>query len=132
MRTEARRPRCPVERWYWIAGQLSLLNVTACVRLTGYVPAGVLKVAAVDLAAEHPLLPVAARECRGQTGGRPSLQGIPSTVCGAGRALSSFPACRRGYSPWNCSGTLLCRWVSQQSTQRFADCCRRILLQAIA
>ena len=43
MRTEVRRPRCPVERWYWIADQVSPLNVTARVRLTGYVPAGVLK-----------------------------------------------------------------------------------------
>ena len=43
MRTEVRRPRCPVERWYWIADQVSLLNVIARVRLTGHVPAGVLE-----------------------------------------------------------------------------------------
>ena len=108
MRTEARRPRCPVERWYWIAGQLSLLNVTACVRLTGYVPAGVLKVAAVDLAAEHPLLPVAVRA----------------------KAVGTNSISVSGELPWNLS--CMTGGVSQQSTQRFADCCRRILLQAIA
>jgi hypothetical protein len=42
MRTEVRRPRCPVERWYWTADQVSLLNVITRVRLTDHVPESVL------------------------------------------------------------------------------------------
>ena len=61
MRTEVRRPLSPVERWFWIADQISPLNVIARVRLTGHVPEGVLERAAADLAAEHPLLRVAIR-----------------------------------------------------------------------
>jgi hypothetical protein len=56
MRTEVRRPLSPVERWFWIADQISPLNVIARVRLTGHVSEGVLERAAADLAAEHPLL----------------------------------------------------------------------------
>lgn len=56
---ELRRPLSPVERWYWIADQLSPLNVVARVRLTGRLPAGVLERAAAALAAEYPVLRVA-------------------------------------------------------------------------
>jgi hypothetical protein len=61
MRTEVRRPLSPVERWFWIADQISPLNVIARVRVTGHVSEGVLERAAADLAAEHPLLRVAVR-----------------------------------------------------------------------
>ena len=61
MRTEVRRPLSAVERWFWIADQISPLNVIARVRVTGHVSEGVLERAAADLAAEHPLLRVAVR-----------------------------------------------------------------------
>ena len=79
MRTEVRRPLSPVERWYWIADQISPLNVIARVRLTGHVPEGVLERAAADLAAEHPLLRVAIRANADGTNPvfTPSSQGIP-------------------------------------------------------
>jgi hypothetical protein len=59
MRAEVRRPLSPVERWFWIADQVSALNVIARVRLTGHVTERVLEQAAADLAVEHPLLRVA-------------------------------------------------------------------------
>jgi NRPS condensation-like uncharacterized protein len=61
MRTEVLRPLSPVERWFWIADQISPLNVIAHVRLTGHVPDGLLERAAANLAAEYPLLRVAIR-----------------------------------------------------------------------
>jgi hypothetical protein len=60
-RTEVRRLLSPVERWYWIADQISPLNVIARVRLTGHFPEGALERAAAGLNAEHPLLRVAIR-----------------------------------------------------------------------
>ncbi len=61
MQTEVLRPLSPVERWFWIADQISRMNVIARVRLTGHLSDGVLERAAADLAAEHPLLRVAIR-----------------------------------------------------------------------
>lgn len=58
-RTEVSRPLSPVERWYWIADQISHLNVVARVHLTGHFPNGLLERAAAEVAAEHPLLRVA-------------------------------------------------------------------------
>jgi hypothetical protein len=59
--TEVRRPLSPVERWFWIADQVSPLNVIARVRVTGHFPERVLERAATDLAAEYPVLQVAIR-----------------------------------------------------------------------
>ncbi len=59
--TEVRRPLSPTERWYWIADQISPLNVVARVRLTGHLPDGLLMKASAELTAEHPLLRVAIR-----------------------------------------------------------------------
>jgi hypothetical protein len=56
-----RRPLSPAERWFWIADQISPLNVIARVRLTGHIPDGTLPRAAANLAAEYPLLRVAIR-----------------------------------------------------------------------
>lgn len=61
MKTEVRRPLSPVERWYWIADQISPLNVIARVHLTGDLPKCALDRAAAALSAEHPLLRVAIR-----------------------------------------------------------------------
>jgi NRPS condensation-like uncharacterized protein len=52
----------PVERWFWIADQVSTLSVIARVRLTGHLPAGVLERAAAELAGEYRLLRVAIRQ----------------------------------------------------------------------
>jgi hypothetical protein len=49
MRTEVQRPLSPAERWYWIADQISLLNVIARVRLTGHISGDVLDRAAAAL-----------------------------------------------------------------------------------
>ena len=145
MRTEVRRPLSPVERWYWIADQVSPLNVIARVRLTGHVPAGGLERAAADLAAEHPPLRVAIRANAGGTNPVvvPSLQGIPvRTVCGdetgaqfiSGISISGYLVATvntsHGELFWNFSYIAVA--VSQRSAQRFADCCLRTLLQAIA
>ena len=59
MSPELRRALSPVERWYWIADQVSPLNVVARVHLRGYIASGLLERAAAALVAEHPLLRVA-------------------------------------------------------------------------
>ena len=59
MSTELRRALSPVERWYWIADQVSPLNVVSRVHLHGNVASGLLERAAAALVAEHPLLRVA-------------------------------------------------------------------------
>jgi hypothetical protein len=59
--TEVRRRLSPVERWFWIADQVSPLNVVVRVRVEGHIPEGVLERAAAVLAAEYPLLRVAVR-----------------------------------------------------------------------
>jgi hypothetical protein len=59
MATEMRRALSPVERWYWIADQVSPLNVIARTRLCGRLPADVLERAVAALAAEYPALRVA-------------------------------------------------------------------------
>ena len=51
-----RRLFSTVERWFWIADQVSPLNVVARVRVEGHIPEGVLERAAAVLAAEYPLL----------------------------------------------------------------------------
>ncbi len=58
MSPELRRALSPVERWYWIADQVSPLNVVARVHLRGHIAAGLLERAAGALVAEHPLLRV--------------------------------------------------------------------------
>ncbi|MBL1074539.1 hypothetical protein JK358_09030 [Nocardia sp. 2] len=55
---EVHRPLSPMERWYWIADQISPLNVIARVRVSGAVTTAALEAAAADLTAEHPLLRV--------------------------------------------------------------------------
>jgi hypothetical protein len=56
---QLRRPLSPQERWYWIADQLSPLNVIARVRLHGKISRDLLEAAAAALAAEYPVLRVA-------------------------------------------------------------------------
>ena len=46
MSPELRRALSPVERWYWIADQVSPLNVVARVHLRGHIAAGLLERAA--------------------------------------------------------------------------------------
>lgn len=75
MQTDVHRPLSPAERWYWIADQISPLNVIARVRLTGHLAEGVLERAAAHLAAEHPLLRVGIRA--DADGGRPTF--VPSS-----------------------------------------------------
>ena len=58
MSPELRRALSPVERWYWIADQVSPLNVVARVHLRGHIAAGLLERAAAALVAEYPLLRV--------------------------------------------------------------------------
>jgi hypothetical protein len=79
MTPEVRRPLSPGERWYWIADQISPLNVIVRVRLAGHLPNGLLERAAADLAAEHPLLRVAIRANADGTNPAfaPSSQSIP-------------------------------------------------------
>ncbi|WBB53551.1 hypothetical protein [Verrucosispora sp. WMMD573] len=57
--TEVRRALSPLERWYWIADQVSPLNVVARVRVRGPLPATVLRAALHHLRRRHPLLRVA-------------------------------------------------------------------------
>jgi hypothetical protein len=56
---QLRRPLSPQERWYWIANQVSPLNVIARVRLHGKISHDLLEAAAAALAAEYPVLRVA-------------------------------------------------------------------------
>ncbi|WP_432956633.1 phthiocerol/phthiodiolone dimycocerosyl transferase family protein [Micromonospora haikouensis] len=56
---EAHRALSPLERWYWIADQVSPLNVIARVRVHGHVPPELLRAALDELQARHPLLRVA-------------------------------------------------------------------------
>jgi hypothetical protein len=58
-RVGVRRPLSPLERWYWIADQVSPLNVIARVRLDGDVSPDVLRRALDALQQRHPLLRVA-------------------------------------------------------------------------
>jgi hypothetical protein len=73
--TEVQRLLSPVERWYWIADQISPLNVIARVRLGGHISGDDLERAAAGLSAEHPLLRVAIRA--GADGTQPAF--TPST-----------------------------------------------------
>ncbi|GIJ42394.1 phthiocerol/phthiodiolone dimycocerosyl transferase family protein [Micromonospora andamanensis] len=57
--TEVRRALSPLERWYWIADQVSPLNVVARVRVRGPLPAALLRAALHRLRRRHPLLRVA-------------------------------------------------------------------------
>ncbi|MDQ0987706.1 hypothetical protein [Streptomyces sp. V2I9] len=54
-----RRELSPLERWYWIADQISPLNVVGRVRLHGPVSRASLRTALDGLQARHPLLRVA-------------------------------------------------------------------------
>jgi hypothetical protein len=54
-----RRPLSPVERWYWIADQVSPLNVIARVRVIGRLERDLLRAALDALQVRHPLLRVA-------------------------------------------------------------------------
>lgn len=59
MTVHLQRPLSPVERWYWIADQISPLNGVVRVRLHGSMEPGLLEAAAAALAAEYPVLRVA-------------------------------------------------------------------------
>jgi len=69
------RPLGPVERWFWIADQVSPLNVIARVRLTGRLEPDALERAVAALATDHPVLRMAIRTDPG--GAEPVL--VPST-----------------------------------------------------
>ncbi|WP_207919554.1 hypothetical protein [Micromonospora sp. KC207] len=58
-RGAAHRALSPLERWYWIADQVSPLNVIARVRVHGHLPPELLRAALDGLQARHPLLRVA-------------------------------------------------------------------------
>jgi phthiocerol/phthiodiolone dimycocerosyl transferase-like enzyme len=57
--TQLCRPLSPQERWYWIANQLSPLNVISRLRVHGKISHDLLEAAAAALAAEYPVLRVA-------------------------------------------------------------------------
>ncbi|ROO60646.1 hypothetical protein EDC02_2557 [Micromonospora sp. Llam0] len=57
--TEVRRALSPLERWYWIADQVSPLNVIARVQVRGPLPEPMLRAALDRLRRRHPLLRVA-------------------------------------------------------------------------
>ncbi|MFY1634922.1 phthiocerol/phthiodiolone dimycocerosyl transferase family protein [Solwaraspora sp. WMMB335] len=57
--TEVRRALSPLERWYWIADQVSPLNVIARVQVRGPLPPTLLRAALDWLRRRHPLLRVA-------------------------------------------------------------------------
>ncbi len=59
MTPQLRRPLSPQDRWWWIADQVSPLNVIARVRLHGKISHDLLEAAAAGLAAEYPVLRVA-------------------------------------------------------------------------
>ena len=59
--TEVERALSPTERWYWVANQVSPLNVIARVRVKGHIPPAALDRATAKLATDHPLLRVAIR-----------------------------------------------------------------------
>ena len=59
MTTQLCRPLSPQERWYWIANQVSPLNVISTVRVHGRISHDLLGAAAAALAAEYPVLRVA-------------------------------------------------------------------------
>ncbi|MVO88706.1 hypothetical protein GPA10_29100 [Streptomyces sp. p1417] len=54
-----RRALSPLERWYWIADQISPLNVIGRVRVHGPLSATALRAALTELQGRHPLLRVA-------------------------------------------------------------------------
>ena len=78
MTPRVRRPLSPAERWFWIADQISPLNVIARVRLTGHIPDGTLARAAANLAAEYPLLRVAIRA--DDDGANPAFVPVSRTI----------------------------------------------------
>ncbi|MDG4763201.1 hypothetical protein O7632_03620 [Solwaraspora sp. WMMD406] len=57
--TEVRRALSPLERWYWIADQVSPLNVIGRVQVRGHLPEPLLRAALDRLRRRHPLLRVA-------------------------------------------------------------------------
>ncbi|MFK0295418.1 condensation domain-containing protein [Streptomyces sp. NPDC090442] len=59
VRPRLRRPLSPLERWYWIADQISPLNGIARARVHGLLPVQVLRRALDVLQDRHPLLRVA-------------------------------------------------------------------------
>ncbi|WP_073220635.1 phthiocerol/phthiodiolone dimycocerosyl transferase family protein [Streptomyces sp. NBRC 110465] len=69
-----RRELSPLERWYWIADQISPLNVVGRVRLHGPVSSASLRTALDGLQARHPLLRVAVEA--DPTGRQPRFVGV--------------------------------------------------------
>lgn len=59
MTAQLQRPLSPLERWYWIADQVSPLNVVARVCLHGTIASGLLEAATAALVSEYPMLRVA-------------------------------------------------------------------------
>ncbi|MGW9436999.1 phthiocerol/phthiodiolone dimycocerosyl transferase family protein [Streptomyces sp. NPDC055607] len=68
---ELRRALSPLERWYWIADQISPLNTVVRIRIRGDVPFDVLRRALDALQARHPALRVAV--LAGPRGRRPAF-----------------------------------------------------------
>ncbi|MFC8847311.1 MULTISPECIES: hypothetical protein [unclassified Micromonospora] len=95
----AHRPLSPLERWYWIADQVSPLNVIARVRVRGHLPLELLRAALDELQARHPLLRVAiatrpdGRRPRFVPTDRPiPLRRVAPGPGGAGGRVSGAPA----------------------------------------
>ncbi|MFI5496795.1 condensation domain-containing protein [Actinoplanes sp. NPDC051859] len=77
------RALSPLERWYWIADQISPLHVVARVRLRGEFPPELARRSLDGLQARHPLLQVAIVE---------DGQGVAFVPCGAPIALRRVTA----------------------------------------
>ena len=90
--TEVRRALSPLERWYWIADQVSPLNVIARVQVRGPLPPVLLRAALDRLRQRHPLLRVAiaaapdGRSPRFVSTDRPIPLEVGQTAPDAGRA----------------------------------------------
>jgi hypothetical protein len=54
--TAVGRPLSPLERWYWIADQVTPFNCIGRLRVRGHLPPAVLRAALDELQARHPLL----------------------------------------------------------------------------
>ncbi|MEV8510456.1 condensation domain-containing protein [Actinoplanes sp. NPDC051475] len=84
---DVRRPLSPLERWYWIADQISPLNVIARVRLHGRFPPELARRSLDGLQARHPLLRVAITDDAGR-----AAAFVPSTTTIALRQVTATTA----------------------------------------
>lgn len=113
-RPEVRRPVSPMEQWFWIADQLSPLNVIARVRLVGHV--GIWTISGCD---------IPARIGAWQLSGAQFVSG----VLPFGYLVATVNT-SQGELFWNF--TYPEGAVSQRTATGFADGCLQNLLRAIA